>query len=372
MANDGVVRLLSAMAGSSTSRMLNLHQIAKNNAGRAEFQTKPLFLSPIINSSFILKQRIRLDEARLFSAPRAISTKIIIPFDKNDLKAGGYSIFVDEIGFVEKLRSAGHFKSDMLERDLAVIKRVHALPSLDPFLLSEDLQQHNFEIAPCYFPVSELDRRHLQEFAERELSRLVLLAGGERGSTRFVDAMLSNQASQKLEPLRENLGLSEGAFREGVFSWRGFLYYKWMMLDFWPDVMKVMRDLNAFEPSGYHTREQKASLRDDSRNIIRAVRDNGEVVTQSLAIYDHAFSSLVASQSPKVFRDFLLSAPQMFLEMGKNLGAVSHIVELWNQRFSTPAGRAAADWDVLSTIFKDFLNGFGERTGGPIKKPIVS
>ena len=77
------------------------------------------------------------------------------------------------------------------------------------------------------------------------------VAGGRRGGAlrRLVIAMLSNQVDEKLEPLRVTLGLTGNDFREGVFSWRGFLYYKWSMGEFWPDVMGVLREINAIQPS---------------------------------------------------------------------------------------------------------------------------
>ncbi len=79
------------------------------------------------------------------------------------------------------------------------------------------------------------------------MSQLVALAGsgssdGQSGN-RMVTAMLSNQVDEKLEPLRLTLGLTGNDFREGVFSWRGFLYYKWSMDKFWPDVMGVLREI---------------------------------------------------------------------------------------------------------------------------------
>jgi hypothetical protein len=360
MANDRSIRLLSAMGGASTSRVLNLHQIARQHGADPEFQQKPLFLSPVINRSFVLKHRLRADETYLFSAPRAVATKIIIPFDNDDLKAGGYGMFVGERSYSDMLRQAGHYKPAALESDMAVLGRINALPSLDPFLLREQLRFHNIEVAPCYFPISEGDRRQMQEFAERELSRLVLLVGGQSDSARFVGAMLSNDLDQKLAPLRETLGLSGEEFREGVFSWRGFLYYKWSMLDFWPEVMNVLRDLKGFQPARQTTAEQKSFLAGARRTIIQAVRDNGEAVTKALSVYDHAYGDLVANQSPKIFRDFLLSAPTMFLDLGEKLGAVSHIVSLWKHRFA-PGLRSKVDADELSTIFHDFIGGFGEQ-----------
>ena len=98
-------------------------------------------------------------------------------------------------------------------------------------------------------------------FVKAEMSKLVLLAGGggESGN-RLVSAMLSNQIDEKLEPLRLTLGLTGNDFREGVFSWRGFLYYKWSMGKFWPDVMSVLRDINTIQPIGAARRRSRRSI----------------------------------------------------------------------------------------------------------------
>ncbi len=103
------------------------------------------------------------------------------------------------------------------------------------------------------------------------------------------------------------------------------------------------------------------------------VRDNGNHVNKALSIYDASFADLVANQAPKAFRDFLLSAPYMFLELGEKLGAISHIVSFWRYRFP-PNGPRNIDGDELSAIFQDFSSGFGEKIKGEasiLKKPIV-
>ena len=360
MANDRSVRLLSALGGASTSRVLNLFRIAVDNANNPEHAEKPLFLSPIINRAFLLKHRTRTDENYLFSSSRTVATKVIIPFDPADLRAGGRSLFVDQRGYAEAFREAGNYSSDSFERDLSVLRLLNAVPSLDPFLVREHLRNNGIEVAPCYFTISEGDQTRMHAFVSQEMSKLVMLAGGgDQAGNRMVSAMLSNRIDEKLEPLRLTLGLTGDDFREGVFSWRGFLFYKWSMGKFWPDVMGVLRELNKIQPFGGQTPEQKVFLAGARRNIIEMVRDNGNHVNKVLGIYDTSFAALVEHQSPKTFRDFLLSAPYMFLELGEKLGAISHIVSFWRYRFAP--GHTAVDSDELSAIFQDFSSGFGEK-----------
>jgi hypothetical protein len=377
VAADRTVRFLHALGGASTSRVLNLGQIANANKGDPEHAENPMFRSPIINTAFILKHRMRSDETYLFNSVRAMATKIIVPFDLTDLRAGGWSFFVEQRGFVDSLRSAGNYSAENLQRDLAVLRLMNAIPSLDPFLLREHLRNNGIQVAPCYFAISGGDQQRMHTFAAGEMSRLIQLANGGENSDistgRMVSALLSNKVDEKLEPMRLTLDLTGNDFREGVFSWRGFLYYKWSMNQFWPDVMRVLREVKEIRPHGAVSPEQSAFLAGAKHSIIEMVRDNGQHVNRMLAIYDHSFDDLVANQSPKTFRDFLLSAPYMFLELGEKMGAISHIVSFWRYRFP-PGAPAHIDAEELSVIFADFTSGFAKRSArdAPIlKRPEV-
>ncbi len=70
-------------------------------------------------------------------------------------------------------------------------------------------------------------------------------------------------------------------FHEGVFSWRGFLYYKWSMERFWPDVLAVLREIKEVQPYGAIDSERRAFLTDSRRGIIEKVRD-GEPASPSI------------------------------------------------------------------------------------------
>jgi hypothetical protein len=376
LANDRTVRFLHALGGASTSRVLNLGRIAKINQDEPEHSEKPMFRSNIVNTAFILKHRMRSDETYLFNSVRSVATKLIIPFDLNDLRAGGRSIFIEQRGFEESLRQAGNYNNENLIRDLSVLRLMNTIPSLDPFLLREHLRNNDFDVAACYFEISAGDQQRMHDFTSGELSRLIQLASGgnnDASTSRMVTALLSSQVDEKLEPLRMTLGLTGNDFREGVFSWRGFLYYKWSMSQFWPDVMKVLREIKEMRPHGPVSPEQGAYLTSAKRSIIEMVRDNGKHVNKVLEIYDSSFHELVANQAPKTFRDFLLSAPYMFLELGEKMGAISHIVSFWRYRFP-PGTVPHIDAEELSIIFQDFTSGFGEPNladGPALKRPMV-
>jgi hypothetical protein len=351
------------LSGSSTSRVLNLSSIAAANGHNPEYASAPLFTSPIVNRAMLLKHRVRSDESYLFADPKSVATKIIVPFDPNDLRCGGRSFFIDQKDFLETLRDVGHYDGPAIERDLRVLNIINKLPSLDPFLLREHLRANAINCADCYISISPADQARMYDYVAGEIRKLISLAtGGDKGgnfsTSRLVSALLSNEVDEKLEPLRLTLSMAGEDFREGVFSWRGFLYYKWSMEQLWPEIMRVLREIRTLAPRNAIDSEQRAYLDRSQRNIIQRVRVAGRAVEGMLKIYDEAYADLVRNQAPKMFREFLLSAPQLFIELGENMGAISHIVSFWRYRFSP--GRSRIDAEELSIIYQDFSSSFSD------------
>jgi hypothetical protein len=360
---DRSVRYLTSLKGASTSRVLNLTAVAAASGETEEYVKAPLFASPVINSAIILKHRIRADESYLFSQPKSVATKIIVPFDCKDLKAGGRSFFVDQIGYLETLRDVGHYR-DTIDRDLRVLDILNGLPSLDPFLLREHLRANSITCADCYIGIAPADQERMYTYVAGEISKLISLAtGGSVGTastSKLVSALLSNEVDEKLEPLKLTLSMNAEEFREGVFSWRGFLYYKWSMEQLWPEIMGVLKAIRSTLPRNAISRDQGKFFDLAQREIITKVRIATRSVENMLAIYDQAYDDLVRNQNPKGFRDFLLSAPHYFLTLGENMGAISHVLSFWRFRFPQKFW-VGIEADELVLIFQDFASTFSDN-----------
>lgn len=338
--------------------------IANKHGETAEHKAMPLFISPVFNRAILLRHRVRGDETYLFASRKSVATKIIMPFDDADLKLGGRSFFVDQRGYLEAMQEFGNYRDGYgLERDLEVMRLIHTVPSLDPFLLREHLRMHQIDVAQSYFEISSADRQRMYDYVSKSIQALIKLAtGGSAGhhssTSKLVSALLSSEVDEKLEPLRMTLGLAGEDFREGVFSWRGFLYYKWAMMDFWPRISEVLREIRNIRPSNIQSPEVGQYINECKRRIIEAVKLAGHDVGTTLRTYDEAYTQLAANGNPQAFRDFLLTAPHMFLELGEKIGAISHISSFWKFRF--PKGQTArADAEELMAIFQDFEAGFG-------------
>jgi hypothetical protein len=280
MRASGSVRCLSALRDASSARVLNLVAIEKANKENPEYRKAPLFESPVLNSCLLLKHRLRSDETFLFHDSLPVATKIVIPFDKNDLRLGGTSFLYGQRGYLETMREAGKYGGRNFERDKTVLDLLDALPSLDPFLIHEQLEGNGIQVSGCYFDLSKADKQRMHEFATSEISELIQLAiNGGGASTkrdfastaRLVSALLSAGAEDQLEPLRITLMIGADEFRQGVFSWRGFLYYKWSATTLLPRISEVVRDISALRVDRTARAEELSYITTVKRRLVMKI-----------------------------------------------------------------------------------------------------
>jgi hypothetical protein len=345
--NDRTVRNLAHLEESaSTARVLNLLRVYRRRGKDPAYSENPLFQSPTLNRAIILKHRLRRNERDLFFDARKTGTKIIIPIDGAELKLGGRFVFVNQINYDSMMADflGDIWVTNRADHDLLAI--IDGLPSLDPFLLREQLKRHGRDAARCYFEISDADMSRMFGFVEREVQKLINLCyqdgagprsdADQRRGERLVQKILSATVDAETEPLRQTLRLEKREYQEGVFCWKGFLYYKWTLSEALPDVSRVADAIGAVRPRGGSDAGTLALI-DKTRSSLRAsILGALEAARKSLRYYDAAFDGLIDGR-PQAFRDFLLSAPAMFCDLGERLGAVNHIVSFWNFRF--PRGK---------------------------------
>lgn len=369
MSTDNSVRQLSHLRQASTARVLNLPAIRDSYGDTEAYQNEPFFACGALNRAILLKHRVRRDESYLLTIPKTVALKLIFPFDPKDLKTGGKSILFGQRGADDFLYDLMREQPAAIERDLALLRILNDLPSLDPFLLREAVRHHAFRIAECYFQISEADRTRMLNFVSDAVRDLVIKAvgsleggGGALSLDKVSKALLSTNIDSKLEPLRMTLRLDGEEFREGMFSWRGFLYYKWCSQKIWTEVEQVLSECVAVRLVGGLTKND-LSFMQCSRNVIEsAVKNARSDVLATLKIYDSAYQELVDQGKPQRFREFLLKAPTLFRELGEKFGGISHITSYWRYRF--PAGKQlVSTFEEMVSIFNDFETCFGESVG---------
>ena len=359
MSRDRTYRSLEYLRKSAaTSRVLNLWQIAQREGGKPEHQENPFFRNSLLNRSMILKHRVRGSEADLFDYPVQTATKILLPIAERELRYGARFLFVGQRDFEDV--AAASFAEDLRRgsRDRLVLDIISSLPSLDPFLMRESLKTNGFSPAACYFNLSDGDVERMSASARLELEPLVRMSFGDghafaAKSATLLSKLLSDAGSAELEPLRRVMNMDAQQFREGVFCWKAFLYYKWQLRDLLPRIRKVVDEISVIRPVGAMEPDDRVYVTRIKKDLRGWIFAASGAVTESLAAYDTAYAALTQRSEPMAFRDFLLRAPAMFSSLGERLSAIEHVASFCRFRF--PAGQLPRiSVDELIDIFMDF------------------
>ena len=357
MSDPGFRNLALLDMTASTARVLNLRHSAIHHAHDPELQRCPFFANPALNRSIIVKHHLRGNEAEAFDHVRTAATKVLLPIDHDNLRAGAKYFFVGQRDYHATLEHEFAL-ADPEAHDLQLLRFLDEIPSFDPFLLREQLRRRGQDPATCYFNVSRADTNRMLSFAQAEIQPLVDIAFSNTlgASETLARKLLSNAGDSALAPLRQVLHLDFEQFAEGVFCWKAFLYYKWKLLHLTPGIERVSAELATIRPFKRGDPDLHDYLVGARGNLRRAVTAATRSVSNTLRLYDIAYNGLIRQGDGRGFRDFLLQAPARFSKLGVELAAVDHMVSFWNYRF--PAARApAVSVDELAGIFRDFENG---------------
>jgi hypothetical protein len=224
----------------------------------------------------------------------------------------------------------------------------------------EHLGRHNYKPGACYLRISPFDVQRMVGFANAEIERLVCTAFGEDfagdAGLKLAGKILADELDKELAPLRLVLAMSDAEFSDGIFSWRGFLYFKWRYLELQDEMRRVLEGLATYQPIGAADEALKEYLRDVRPRLARRIANAITGVGRTLGVYDQAYHALVQGENAGPFRRFLLDGPQLFFELGENIGILSHIGSFWGYRMS----KTMDDKRLTPAEYSDILADFEE------------
>jgi len=369
MAKSNIRSLIELQKSGSTARVLNLLSVWKRHASNSEIEKAPFFQNRHLNRSIVIKHRLRASELELFEESRLKATKFVFPIDPNDLKLGGRSLLIGQKNWNTLLEDFLGKAPDPL--DLALIELLDNMHTLDPFLLREELRRHGYNPSNLYLELSEADLKKIYAFALGQIEPLVRMSLNGSGGlashvSRFVGKILNYQLDHDFDPLRQVMRMSEGEFSEGIFCWKGFLYYKWLYDQTASALQDVKREIATVQPRTPVSHELRKTLARRQFQFGRRLDQLMGAVQHTLGRYDEAYLELTTRENPLAFRNFLLAAPNMFVEIGERLGGIQHVTSFWRYRFPSkkPSTVPAEDLMELFDEFNSHLHweeGYAEK-----------
>lgn len=342
---------------SSTDRVLNLVTVYQDYRDVPEYNASPLFRNQRLNKSIFLKHTLRTYERDKIRDNRMSVTKVILPVDMSDLSLGGFSCFLNEPELDKIIASVfgGEISSDSFRRDMQILKIMDSLPTFDPFLLRERLKREGISVAKCYFDLTEADANRMREYVQGEIQKIVRLA--LTGDTTYMDQtstithkLMTDETASSLEPLRQVLQLSGDEWGEGVFAWKGFLYYSWNIDTTTKLMPQLQRQMLEARIKGA-TRAEMQEIDAIRRRISRCLSYLHGIATDGVQIYRSAYKDLINGK-PSSFQEFLKNAAARFIEVGEAFGMIMHMRSFCSFRFRDVGTSLSAD-EALE-IFRDF------------------
>jgi hypothetical protein len=334
---SGVQSLRSITARSASARVLDLHSLALDAAEDPEHAARPMFTHPVLNRTLIVKHHPRPGEFEYADDHGAIVTKIIFPFDPDDLDLGGQFLLVDDPDLVALLERHLDYRDADLARDVAVLRLLDRLPTLDPFLLHEAMATNRIDVAPCYFRLSLADKAEMSDFVARQVEALIGLcfagaAVSQEQTKRLAGLILAEGDSPELDPLRLTMRMEPPEFAQAMFCWKAVLYYRWRSRGLWPEVKVTRRSIATIEASRFDI-ETAPFVRAAIGRLEELMTDSERRIAELFRIYDEVFDALTEQRTPEPFRRFLVDGPRVFARLGERMGRLEQLVSYWSHQF---------------------------------------
>jgi len=356
----------------STSRVFNLLHICRAAMQDGVRLDPPMFENAKLNAILVVKHHVRRDEPFAPKSARSVVTKLIAPVDPGNLAIGGHFTFIGEPGWLNHLEPAIGSLSRH-PNDVEMLLRLDRAPSFDPFLLREWIARDGIQPSNGFFAINTNEVAQMEQFVIGEISALVGLCFGgqiDGGAARqLVRKMLDRSCGDLLKPLRDTLNLSAADFGEGVFCWRGFLFYKWNLSrisDGLPTMLHELKDRVRSCATGPDARRGMETAR---IRITRRVADICHTAEDILKEYDVAYFNLINRRDTAGFRRFLLSAPARFIDLGGAVGQINHLLQYWTYWTVRPGPGEASAAVELRDLLRDFEDGLG-ATADSVDRPL--
>lgn len=344
MAKDGYGKLSLLKRGGSTSRVIDLVSIRERHGEEPAWAQAPMFRNQRLNRAFIVKHTLRAWEREELGGSRTSATKVIVPISDRDLDMGGHSIFVEHPRFETQLaQHLGVGPGDSIfAADVARLRALALLPSFDPYLLHEYFRRSGETVAPCYFSISDDELRQITEFVASQIDLLVRKAMGKASadsldkSRRLAKVLFEDEDSPQLAVLRDALRMTAREYREGVFGWKGTLYYSWRAGECYADLATFIKDIKGVRIPGL-TPNDRAELHGVIESITQLSARRWARLKSRLGEYNDEFTRFVERGDPAALKAFMARAPRLFVEMGEDIGRIQHVSSYW--RFWTHGRR---------------------------------
>ncbi|WP_375282913.1 hypothetical protein [Marinicauda pacifica] len=323
--------------GGCSPRVLDLYGLHQRFPDLKE-SPKPLFHNDRLNRCFLIKHNLRRHEASFVYSRRSIVTKLVLPIDRHDLNLGAFWMFLESGNFETRLvefmgRLDGPEDDPTLNEqfidDMETLQILSRSPSFDPYLLK--VQFGSREIDPRFLTLNHHDEPQLRAFVFEHMAEIGQLATSgktsQKKSERLAKVLFEEAESQARDQLRYALHMVESEFNEGVYGWKGILYYMWSADTLARSLTQLLTDLATLEREDRVYRHRP--LQRPIINMRDCIRVRWDELKQARMTYLETVARFVRDGEPQSMCTLLLRAPDLFRSIGDHVAALTHLTTYW-------------------------------------------
>jgi len=336
---DGSPVLDVILSGNSTV-CLNIADVYRRRGGTfftsRALQTSVIFKYPQIASSGgddSMALIFAEDVPSNASGHKAVRTGIYFPYDSRQLSAGGQAVFINESNFeqyLEEILGIGEKISESAGRDLSILRSMDSLPSLDTFLLKEELQHLYPDIDSGAFDMSPEDVRKTRSRIQARIMPILTKAAGEL-SKRDVDKTLNalwNPEMPEAAMFISSFGLDVEQAPAIFNALRGISYYEAQAIEVTNDIRRFLKwhSDSQFRPVDWRNHgsfhEQFLTLASSVDKSVRILLKHANELFQN---YDQSHKEFLEKSNPLPFRKALAGSVRLYGDMGSDICKLSLI-----------------------------------------------
>ncbi len=276
---------------------------------------------------------------------RPVETAIYIPHDPSDLFSGGYGIYLRQRDFEKLLKR--HIGLDLqessaaYERDVAILKAIDGIPSLDPFLLKDALAFCLGEVDSSYFSISKEEELEVREVISEKLRPIVARALGleapelvNERTEAFLDS-LWNPEQPDAEVFLGALGISSESARSVIEGWKGIAFYRVNFEKARPGIEALLDWLvsGASEPKDRPDRTRLEQQRMFKTSVRAKLHTVSQQMIEVFKKYNDSHRQLMSEGRSHAFRSFLENVDKYYWVLGYCSMALRHCSSIF-QRYT--------------------------------------
>ncbi len=309
---------------------------------------------------------------------RPIETAIYVPYDTGQVEAGGYAIYLRQREFERLLKDHVGVdfvaENDAFERDVAILRLIDSVPSLDPFLLKSALLKYSDDINPAYFAISQSEEESIKSLIASKVNPIVAraleikdVADVSDRSQRFLQA-LWDPSMPEAKLFVSAFGISGDQASLIFEGWKGVTFYEHTFTRNLHQVAGVLRWLTSSDAVAMDIREYKhyKEQQDMFRlAVVKKLRELIGIVNGVFGEYTDCHSLFLHAGDAKPFRNFLAGVYRRYWVLGYCSMAVLHTCNIF-ERFMREAINNRLRFEQIEEMLKRMDATLSSQTNAPI------